>query len=131
VRRVLRVALIATLGLALTGCGTSEPTETAGVHLLTGEITGMAGACYADVAAHKTLLSIDPMDGTAMFDGEQLIPVMWPVGYTARLAGEQVQVLDASGEVIATTGRFYALIGRFHAGFFQTCMRTMPDEIGP
>ena len=125
------VALAACLALWVMGCG--APAESAaGAHLLTGEVTGMGGACYADVTGHKTMLSYDPMDGTVMFDGTELRPVMWPVGFSARMAGEQVlQVLDAHGQLVAQTGKFYLLVGRFHAGLFMTCMREKPAEVTP
>lgn len=103
----------------------------AGVRLFTGEIIGMGGACWADVTAHKSQLSRDVIDGTAIFDGSNLVPVMWPVGYTARMAGEQVEVLDTRGQVVATTGRLYILQGRFHAGTFQLCRGGDPEEVTP
>ena len=124
------MAVAACLAMSLLGCGRAVETA-AGAQLLTGEITGMAGACYADVTGHKSLLSYDPIDGTAIFDGRQLIPVMWPVGYTARMAGEQLEVLDTSKQVVATTGRSYNLVGRYHAGMFQTCLRGKPEEVKP
>lgn len=119
------------MAVGLIGCGSPGP-STPAAHLLTGEISGMGGACYADTTGHKTLLSYDPMDGTAMFDGRSLIPVMWPVGYTARTTGEaKLEVLDKGGHLVATTGRFYRLIGRYHAGFFQMCGSTTPEEVKP
>jgi hypothetical protein len=131
-RRAVRgMALGVGLLVLLAGCGAAaEPT--AGTHLLTGEITGMGGACYADVTGHNSMLSYDPMDGTVMFDGTELRPVMWPIGYSARMAGEQVlQVLDTHGQLVAQTGKFYSLVGRFHAGLFQTCLRGAPEEVKP
>jgi len=42
---------------------------------------------------------------------------MWPVGYTGlRLAGGQVVVLDRSGNVVATTGKEYAIAPPPHPG---------------
>lgn len=130
-RRLRAIGLAACVAVWVIGCG--APLDTAGqAHLLVGEITGMNGACYADVTGHESMLSYDPIDGTAMFDGAQLIPVMWPVGYTARMAGEQVlEVLDKTGQVVARTGKFYRLIGRFHAGIFQTCGNGQPQEVSP
>ena len=41
------------------------------------------------------------------------MPVMWPVGFTGVHVGGEVEVLDAAGKVVATTGREY-YISRGH-----------------
>jgi len=83
--------------MSLAGCGPfGEP-----VALLTGVYPDM---CYAGGETGATgPLVIDPTYGTS-FDGR---PVMWPVGFTGRRVGGQVEVLDAQGNVKATTGRTY------------------------
>jgi hypothetical protein len=81
------------LALFLAGC-VREP-----VPLLTGSLS-----CYAGGESGPTgRLVVDPTYGTS-FNGQ---PVMWPEGYTARRAGGEVEVLDANGNVKATTGRTY------------------------
>lgn len=71
------------------------------VHLLTGV---NPDACYAGgEPGHTGPLLPDAQFGTS-FDGQ---PVMWPDGFSARRAGEQVEVLDAFRLVVATTGRLY------------------------
>jgi hypothetical protein len=81
----------------LTGCGWNPPR--AAVPLLTAAL-----ACYAGGEQGETgVLVVDPENGTS-FNGR---PVIWPTGYTARRAGIEVEVLDARGNVKATTGRSY------------------------
>ena len=51
--------------------------------------------CYTNFALG--LLSVDPQYGTRIADGTiggGSGPVMWPVGYTARKSGSEVEVLD-------------------------------------
>lgn len=94
--------LITTLALALCLLGCSPAGER--IELLTG-----VDACYAGAQspAYAGVLVPDPEYGTRI-DGKG--PVMWPSGYTASpLAGGQVAVLDGSGNVVATTGREYAI----------------------
>jgi hypothetical protein len=69
------------------------------VHLLTG-----ASGCYAGGEGGTTgPLLADAHYGTR-FKGQ---PVMWPDGFSARRAGGQVEVLNSSAQVVATTGRLY------------------------
>ena len=87
-------AITLVLALCLAGCTTRE-----GIPLLTG-----ATGCYAGGESGSTgPLVADPTYGTS-FRGQ---PVMWPAGYSARRAGSEVEVLDATGRVRATTGRIY------------------------
>ena len=84
------------LALCLLGCGWGERVE-----LLTGVDPNN---CYAGGESGITsLLVVDPEHGTS-FDGR---PVMWPDGYTGRRLLGEVEVLDAEGNVRATTGRTY------------------------
>ena len=50
----------------------------------------------------------------------RIVPVTWPEGYTGRQAGSEVQVLNASGEVVATTGRRY-FCARHADGSWSAC----------
>ena len=99
--RVARLVSAVALTLCLLGCDLwAEP-----VPLLTGSLS-----CYAGGEGGPTaLLVVDPKYGTS-FDGR---PVMWPQGYTARRAWGEVVVLDATGNVKATTGRTYHISSAF------------------
>ena len=68
-------------------------------------LTGVSPeACYAGGESGMTgRLIPDATYGTS-FNGR---PVMWPIGFSARQAGDEVQVLDSGGRVRATTGRVY------------------------
>lgn len=91
---------IVVIGLVLAACGPTGPRTP----LLT--YPDVIAACYAGGEQGITAdLVADPTYGTT-FAGR---PVMWPHGYTARLAGAEVEVLDASGNVKAKTGRTYHL----------------------
>jgi hypothetical protein len=95
-----RVTATLALALCLLGCSP----EGDQVDLLTGDVGCYAGAQSPSYAG---VLVPDPEYGTRI-DGKG--PVMWPSGYTGlRLAGDQVQVSDGSGNVVATTGREYAI----------------------
>lgn len=81
----------------LAACGSGPPGGA--VPLLTAALGCYAGGEQGMTAA----LVADPHVGTT-FNGR---PVMWPSGYTARHVGGEVEVLDARGNVKATTGRSY------------------------
>ncbi len=114
--------LAATLALALclAGCGFlrshGDP-----VQLLTGQPIGGSG-CFAAVGSG--LLVVDPTYGTAIIDNHlpsmvQLrdvpVTVAWRPGFTARRSGSEVEVLDPQGNVVATTGRNYTILGGYVA----------------
>lgn len=84
------------LALCLSGCA-AEP-----VQLLTG-----VDSCWAGGESSSGITGVlvpDPSSGTSI-DGT---PIMWPVGFTGlRLFGGGVEVRDAEGKVLATTGRTY------------------------
>ena len=85
------------LALGLWGC--ARPV--AQVPLLTGVDPE---ACYAGGESGMTgPLVADATYGTS-FNGK---PVMWPIGFSARSAGDEVEVLDSGGGVRAITGRVY------------------------
>lgn len=110
------VAGYAAVALCLLGCSSGVDSST--VQLATG-----AGEFPVDPDGHSecvtyynvgTLIA-DPENGTAAEgvggrpDGEFGIrPLIWPLGYTAhRLAGGEIEVLDLTGEIVATTGQIY------------------------
>ena len=64
------------------------------------------GYCYLGGEGGPTgQLAVDPKYGTSL-DGR---PVIWPEGFSARRAGDEIEVLDPSGNVVATTGRRYRI----------------------
>ena len=91
------------LALFLAACGTANPLSDR-VELLTG-----LEACYAggQHPSYAGLLVPDPQYGTRI---EGKGPVLWHTGYTGRrLVTGQIQVFDDDGNVVATTGREYAI----------------------
>jgi hypothetical protein len=117
--RRINLASIA-LTVCLLGCTTEQLGEPVTV-LTYGPVVGMWACCTPHAAG--TLLP-DKVVGTVLRAAEEshgwgemlapvneedvrLIPVSWPPGSTARLAGSEVVVLDAAGVVIARTGGRY------------------------
>ena len=98
VRRIIAGAAVAILLLGLAAW--VQPWKPA-VPLLTGV---SADTCFAGGEPGQTgPLLPDERFGTS-FNGQ---PVMWPDGFSARRVGDQVEVLNSSGLVVATTGRLY------------------------
>lgn len=94
--RYAGIALLVAAVLA-TGCGGIASGDR--VELLTAEL-----GCYAGGESWSTdELVADAEHGTT-FTGR---PVVWPSGFTGRRAESEVEVLDAAGNVRATTGRRY------------------------
>ena len=106
-----RVTNILGLALFLLGCS-----------LMPGPVTLLTGggeACHAGPQATvEGVLIADPQSGTAVnverSESEwgvmpavgSIVRVIWPTDYTGRrLFGGEVEVLDASDQVVATTGR--------------------------
>jgi len=71
------------------------------VPLLTAPDDGMVG-CFTSGASG--ILTVDATYGTAIIENDAPIPVMWPIGYTGRRSGSQVEIVDKSGHVVARTG---------------------------
>ena len=83
------------LALSLLSCGVFE------VQLLTG--TDPRG-CYAGGEGQFEGLLVAGGEYGTTLNGK---PVMWPVGWTGRRVGFEVEVLDGAGTVRAITGRRY------------------------
>ena len=107
-----------TLGLALCVLGCAWLPRGEPVHLLTGDVRGMAerGECFLNNVVGR--LVVDANYGTAIEIDRQPaqvdlapVPVMWRPGFTGRRAGSEVEVLDREGNVVATTGRTYRIAG--------------------
>jgi hypothetical protein len=118
--------LVVALGIAVVGCGPN-----AHVPLLTGDNPDgdlPSGACYTNVASGP--LIADPVFGTVIQDATggpvpgPVVPVMWPVGYTAREAGSEIEVVSGVGVVVAKTGNRYQIEGGYvgsTTGAFLAC----------
>jgi hypothetical protein len=50
----------------------------------------------------------NPTTGTPTIKGSG-VPLRWPTGYTAWRVGSEVEVIDAAGSVVLTTGSRYRL----------------------
>ena len=108
----LREAATLALAMCLVGCDTAtrmgEPVE-----LLTGVQPFDRATCETYFAVDWMI--VDPRYGTAVIDAHfnTAIPVMWRPGFTGRRSGSDVVVLDASGKVVAQTGRGYRIQGTY------------------
>jgi hypothetical protein len=114
-RSLMRRATPAVILLAcVAACGAGEP-----VSLLTG---GQSG-CY--LANTTGMLIVDAQAGTAIVSedmGRTTAAVRWPPGFTGRTSGDQVEVLDTSGHVVARTGQRYELLGGYNEdGTWDAC----------
>ena len=104
------------------------------VPLLTGEGYGGQGGCYLNFFVDT--LVVDPTNGTAIIEKytvggqprSRVLPIMWPTGYTARRSGSEVEVLNASGRVMARTGGRYRIQGGYEGAVWRTCAMMPPME---
>ena len=107
----LRLITTLAMALCLLGCGSVVPPWDR-VELLTDNGNPPAPGCYTAAAGGP--LIVDRTYGTAIDVGSTTpVPVMWPLGFTGRRSGSEVEVLDPDGKVVATTGRTYNLRGGF------------------
>jgi hypothetical protein len=106
IRRI--AAALALTAMLVAGCALAQsPSLAPGqVYLLTG-----TGTCWTDI--HGISLVLDPTYGTAETGGTDNMPVAWPPGYTGRQVGSEIEVLNAGGEVVATTGHVVELFGGY------------------
>ena len=97
-----RIAATLALALCVLGCSIFQPP----VKLLT--YTELAVWACCDPLIGGQLLP-DPDVGTVLRVEEdgRLEPITWPAGYTGRLAGSEVEILNERGEVVARTGQKY------------------------
>jgi hypothetical protein len=92
--------ITATLALAVSVLGCGLPG--AQVPLITVR-TGPVGGCVLMYQVVDVIA--DPTSGTAIKGSGE--PLRWPNGYTARRSWFEVEVLDADGKVVLTTGSRY------------------------
>ena len=115
----MRLAATLAVALLLLGCGALS--FGAPVPLLTGLPPGYENAngpigCFTNHADGP--LIVDKQYGTAVVDRSNSgdgssTPIMWRPGFTARQSGSEVEVFDANGLVVATTGRGYSIAGGY------------------
>jgi hypothetical protein len=78
-------------------------------------------------------LTVDATYGTAITEFGHTTPVMWPLGYTGRQVGSEVEILDATGKVRARTGNIYQIQGGYGAhdpDAFVACGYILPKQPG-
>jgi len=73
---------------------------------------GDGSSCYTN--AEPYLLIPDPETGTAMIPTAEAghvsgdpIPLAWPSGYVGRQVGSEVAIYSGSGQLVATTGKYW------------------------
>ena len=106
------VVSIACLAFVLAaGCNSALAPLGTPVTLATYEGDGLA--CYTN--AQPYLLVPDPDVGTAMVATAEAgyipagtpVPLAWPSGYVGRRVGSEVAVYSGSGQLVATTGKYW------------------------
>jgi hypothetical protein len=98
-----RIMTLLALALCLLGCDAGVlPRDR--VALRTSDTDTIGAPCF--LSGWESELILDPRSGLAWSAGpDDIRPVIWPRGFTARRIGSEVEVLDRDGEVVATTGR--------------------------
>ena len=72
-------------------------------------------------------VTADPTTGTPVLKGGD-IPVRWPKGFTAWRAGNEVEVLDASGRFVLRTGARYSICpSEYLSGWIVGMVKPCPD----
>jgi hypothetical protein len=101
------------LALVVLGCGPLGGR----VELVTGAPPGWDGSSCS-LSSTGGLLVADEKYGTAIIQRptRTSVPVVWRPGFTAQRMGSEVQVLDPGGNIVATTGRTYLMMGGYVGG---------------
>jgi len=100
---MLRIMTILALAICLLGCDTGVLSGDA-VALRTSDTDTIGTPCFLSGVEGELIL--DASSGLAWRLGpDDIRPVIWPRGFTARHVGSEVQVVDRDGQVVATTGR--------------------------
>ena len=107
------LAAVLGLGLLLAGLASVRPLLTASDDPLGCFTAGTTGMLIVNAEAGTAIVQEDM--------GKSTVPVRWPKGYTSRRIGDQVEVLDTAGRVVARTGRRYYLPGGYENGTWLTC----------
>jgi hypothetical protein len=105
--------LFAALVVVATGCSSAAPSGTP-VKITTYDGDGLS--CYTN--AEPYLLIPNSEAGTAMIGTAEAghipgspIPLAWPAGYVGRRVGSEVAVYSGSGQLVATTGKYWYIAG--------------------
>jgi hypothetical protein len=97
------------MALCLVGCGASRGEASRGeqVPLPTVETAPIPGC----ILMHEVVdVTAEPKTGALVLNGgTETYSVSWPKGFTAWRVGTQVEVLDAAGGVVLTTGARYSI----------------------
>jgi hypothetical protein len=118
-----RITTTLALALCLLGCGSVPPPSPPSGEPV--ELATYDHGCDDQAAEglllphrrHGTDISVVADDWPSGTDMRGVVPVQWPKGFTGvRLSGGDVAVLDAAGNVVATTGRNYRLKGMWMIG---------------
>jgi hypothetical protein len=78
------------------------------------------GQCYDGWTGN---LAFDSATGEVTFDsGSGPLPVEWPSGYTGRLSGSEVEIVNRDGKVLHRTGTRVSMLGDGYGGqVFKEC----------
>lgn len=86
-------------------------------------INSSPGGCFLSFTVGT--LVVDPAAGVAIAQegvDKSTIAVAWPKGFTGRKSGDQVEVLNSKGDVVAKTGERYKLLGGVDVnGHWEAC----------
>jgi hypothetical protein len=99
---------VAVLAAALLGgCAATLPGDPVAI-LTDSGYSSDTMSCWLPINMDSEVLVADPKTGTALegANGEHLA-AKWPPGYTGRRVGSEVNVYDAHGMLVATTGQRY------------------------
>ena len=96
--RSIRVSLVVVVALTAAGCGSGEPAAPPGIFFPTVPI----GDAYP-AALMEGVLEEQAGCLFVTVDGDSWL-LLWPEGYTARVADGHLDVLDESGEVVGRVG---------------------------
>jgi hypothetical protein len=108
-------ALLAS-ALFFAACEAQEP-----VTILTG-----SAACYDGWSGD---LAFDAVTNSVSFDiGVGPEPIQWPLGYTGRRSGQEVEILNRAGKVLYRTGTRVSLLGD---GYTDEVFRVCGMELIP
>ena len=111
-RRTSRAALIFTLAVLLTGCGTQLRTE-----------PSPGSSCGSLLQAIQGVLKSDAVQGLGLEKRGTFVGVVWPYGYSAtRDRSGLVLLLDRDGQVVAREGDTIVMSGVHRDdGFDHAC----------
>ena len=119
-----RLACVLALALAASGCGALSPTPE--LVFLAPRVDMYTPGCHTSFTVGK--LIVHAATGTAVVqdEDERVIPIRWPAGFSGRRVGTEVEIRNADGRLIATTGQRYRLAGGYGEDGWRGC-----DDVHP